>query len=224
MTSILKKKPKISLLTSSLIILCTTVLQFNEFKRFDYIVRSEKEHAKNEKIFSLDIPLRDYNIKYLRFGTCYKRKGGLSPKQYSIVQQVPEHHIIFNTIDFDKRIYSEFPSNQTNEPVVVKTRDLCIIRLPKGKEAIETSLNIDPIGKNADMGKCFLYRKYTLLDNLLVKRKPNRELSLYSIDYQNGFFYIILPEPASHYHELTCSVTLPDRSVQELHIDLDHNL
>jgi hypothetical protein len=220
-TSILSRKAKISLVTSSLIILCASSLQFIEFKRFDCIIESEKEHAKNEKIFSLDIPLKDYNIEYIRFGTCYNKKGEISPKQYSIVQEVPEHHIVFNTIDFDKKIYSEFPEDPTDEPVVIKAEDICIIRLPKGEEPVEDSLNIENCGENTDMKQCFLFRRYTLWEKFLVIRKPNRTLSLYSIDYRDGFFYIILPEPSCHYHELTCSVSLPGGNVKKLSIDLD---
>jgi hypothetical protein len=223
-TTFLDYKPKLLQSFSLLLILCTIIFQLNDFKRANFIIEQENDRAKDESIFSLDIPLRDYDLRYLTLKRCCEERGWISQKQYNAILGVPEHHTVLNTIDFDKEIYSEFPNDQTNIPVVVKTNNLCIIRLPKGEEPIENSLNIEDRGKNSNLEKCFLFRKYTLWEKFLVIRKPNRALSLYSIDYQKGFFYIILPEPASHYHELTCSVTLPDRSVQELRIDLDRNL
>jgi hypothetical protein len=220
-TSCLNKKGITILSASCLIILCTTIYQLSEFLKFDRILDEENKRAKNEQIFSIDVPLENYHTRYILGGTSCGRKTILSQKKYSIIKGVPEHQVIFNTIDFDKKIYSEFPNGQIEEPVVVKTSNLCMIRLPKGMEPIETSVNIGQSGKNRNLPVCLLFREYGLWDKIIVKRKPNRISSLYSIDYQKGFFYIVLPEPACHYHELTCSVTLPDESTQELHIDLD---
>jgi hypothetical protein len=218
--TILNNKVYLSLALSVLIIVVSTALQFDKFKKFDQVIEEENKRAENEKIFSIDIPLNDFNLLYFKYGTSW-READFPQKQYSIIQGVPEHKFVLNTLNFDKDIYANFPDDKTNEPVVIKTDNICTIRLPRGEEPIEDSVSIGHCEKNSNMPICFLFRKYTLWDMFLVKRKADRVLSLYSIDYQNGFFYIILPEPACHYHELTCSVTLPDESIQELHIDLD---
>jgi hypothetical protein len=220
--SLLVPQPKISLLFSLLFIFYATILQFSEFQRFNRIIEKENERAMNEDVFSIDVPLEDYHSRYFLSGTsCKHIFVPNKQRKYSIIHNVPKHHVIFNTIDFDKKIYSEFPDEPIEESVVLKTNNLCIIRLPKGMEPIETSVNIEQSGKNRELPVCLLFRKYGTWDNIIVKRKPNRISSLFSIDYQKGFFYIILPEPACHYHEFSCLVTLPDESIQELHIDLD---
>jgi hypothetical protein len=219
--SFLNYKPKLSLSLSILIIISSTALQLAEYSKFDHVIKEGNRRAKNERIFSMDVPLKDFRTLYFFYGSS-SMEAVFHQKQYSIVHGVPEHQIVFNTLDFDKKIYSEFPEDPTDEPVVVKTKDLSVIRLPKGMKLERgISLNLNASGKNANLPTCFLFRKYTFWEKLLVIRKPNRTLSLYSTDYQDGFFYIILPEPACHYHELTCSVALPDESIQELHIDLD---
>jgi hypothetical protein len=218
--SILNNKTKPSLFLSSLLILSATFFQLLNFHKFSHVVEEGNNRAKDAKIFSIDVPLNDFDPLYFKYvAIC---EGSLfSQKQYSIIQGVPEHKIVFNTLDFDKKIYSNFPDTHTDEPTTIKKNNLCVIRLPKNEEPVEDSISIGHGGRNSNLPTCFLFRKYTLWDTFLVKRKADRVLSLYSIDYQNGFFYIILPEPACYYHELTCSVTLPNESKQELHIDLD---
>jgi hypothetical protein len=215
-------KQNILLYLPTLTIIVATVLQLDEFTKFRYVVEEENKRAQEEKIFSIEIPSSDYKEMYFKHGTSWLGSA-VSQKQYSIIQGVPEHLVILNTLDFDKKIYCKFPVDHIDQPFVIKTKNICIIRLPKGNRLEKDSFTINTCGKNADLPTCFLYRKHNLWNEITVKIKPHRTLSLYSTDYQNGFFYIILPEPACHYHELTCSVTLPDESTQELHIDLDES-
>jgi hypothetical protein len=207
------------------VIICAIVLQFLDFYKIDMILKEEKIKAFNTKLFSIDISQDDYQKYqgwYLKFGTS-SQNSPVTPKQYSIIWKIPEHRVVFNTIHFDKNIYNEFPSDKTDVPLSIKTNGLCIIRLPKGFEPVDTSLTLKNSGNNENLPTCLLYRKYSLWEQIVVKSKSNRMLRLYSISCHNDFYYLILPELASHYHEINCPVFLPNGEKQSLCIKLNEN-
>lgn len=153
----------------------------------------------------------EYHSWYMNRALCVTYTSDL----WSIMAEangLPRHCVILRTLPQNNAYYKLFEGMPTDKAHVHRDGDRLVIRLPE-KEVLATSnipLFIPPEGKNEGLEPCTV-RPYRLNPILMrIWRAMGKEWAVYSMDYHEGFVYVILQAPSSSYHE----ITLPLRNME----------